>query len=209
MPVGIFMFVSVATRQKMRKSFLLGGVVLMLLTWMGCVAFGAVTGNAPQAYGVHSTPEFTRQLADGNAYELSEGLSFYLRIYDRKTGELYVSRPVKIGSKLFFGWIHSLEKIPWNEYYHVDKDLRLILDAITFPAFGAGIPENKGRICYVKDGLIHMEEIDQPFEELLWLNSHMATQEILIDGKYVARGSSLPQHTQLRLVIEKGDANEI
>jgi hypothetical protein len=132
---------------------------------------------------------------------------FYLRIYDWKTGELYVSRPVKVGSELFFGWIHSLEKIPWNEYYHVDGDLRLVLDAITFPAFGAGIPESKGRICYVKDGLIHMEEIDQPFEELVWLNSHTATQEIRIDGRYLTKGSALPQHTRLRLVIERGDAN--
>jgi hypothetical protein len=134
--------------------------------------------------------------------------SFYLRIYDWKTGELRVSEPVKVGGEVFFGWIHSLEKIPWNEYYHVDENLRLILDAITFPAFGAGIPENKGRICYVKDGLIHMEEIDQPFEELVWLNSHTATQEIRIDGKYVTKGSALPQHTRLRLVIERGDGNE-
>jgi hypothetical protein len=134
--------------------------------------------------------------------------ALYLRIYDWKTGELYVSRPVRVGSTLFFGWIHSLEKIPWNEYYHVDKNLNLVLDAITFPAFGAGIPENKGRICYVENGLIHMEEIDQSFEELVWLNSHTATQEIQIDGNYVTKGSALPQHTRLRLVIEGDDVDE-
>jgi hypothetical protein len=131
--------------------------------------------------------------------------SFYLRIYDWKTGELYISRPADIGSELFFGWIHSLEKIPWNEYYHVGKDLSLVLHAITFPAFGAGIPENKGRVCYVENGLIHMEEIDQLFTELVWLNSHTATQEIRLDGKYVTRGSELPQHVRLRLVIERGE----
>ncbi|MDR2178743.1 MAG: DUF1850 domain-containing protein [Synergistaceae bacterium] len=135
------------------------------------------------------------------------GVGLHVRIYDWKTGELYVSEPVKVGSKLFFGWVHSLEKIPWNEYYHVDSGLGLVLDAITFPAFGAGIPENKGRVCYVENGLIHMEEIDQPFQELLWLNSHTATQEIRIDGRYITQGSALPQHTRLRLVIERGDAN--
>jgi hypothetical protein len=126
-----------------------------------------------------------------------------LRIYDWKTGAVYAEVPAKVGSRLFFGWIHSLEKIPWNEYFHVDSRYDLILDAITFPAFGAGIPEDKGRVCYVKDGLIHMEEIGQVFKELHWLNSHTATRDIALDGALVARGADLPQHARLRLVIEK------
>ena len=126
-----------------------------------------------------------------------------LRISDWKTGAVYAEAPARPGSRLFFGWIHSLEKIPWNEYFHIAPSLDLVLDAITFPAFGAGIPEDKGRVCYVKDGLIHMEEIDQVFPELVWLNSHTATRDIILDGTLVTRGSELPQHTRLRLVIEK------
>jgi hypothetical protein len=127
----------------------------------------------------------------------------HLRVYDWKTGELYAETEAHIGSRLFFGWIHSLEKIPWNEYYHVGEKLEFVLDAITFPAFGAGIPENKGRVCYVKDGLIHMEEIDERFPEIVWLNSHTATQEITLDGRRFAKGDELPHHTRLRLVIEQ------
>jgi hypothetical protein len=126
-----------------------------------------------------------------------------LRIYDWKTGAVYAEVPARAGGRLFFGWIHSLEKIPWNEYFHVDAEHNLILDAITFPAFGAGIPENKGRVCYVRDGLIHMGEIGQVFKELHWLNSHTATRDIVFDGTLVARGADLPQHTRLRLAIEK------
>lgn len=126
-----------------------------------------------------------------------------LRIYDWKTDAVYAEAPATAGSTLFFGWVHSWENIPWNEYYHVDEHYNLVLDAITFPAFGAGIPEDKGRVCYVKDGLIHMEGIDQVFPELAWLNSHTATREILLDGMHVASGGELPQHTRLRLVIEK------
>ena len=128
--------------------------------------------------------------------------AIYLRVYDWKTGELHIETPAKTGGKLFFGWMHSLEKIPWNEYYHIGENLDLILDSITFPAFGAGIPENKGQVCYVKDGLIHMEEIGQKFAEIVWLNSHTATREITLDGKHVFRGSELPHHTRLRLVVE-------
>ncbi|MDR2175626.1 MAG: DUF1850 domain-containing protein [Synergistaceae bacterium] len=133
---------------------------------------------------------------------VSQG-GFVLRVRDWKTGAVYAELPAKEGSGLFFGWIHSLEKIPWNEYYHIDGKGHLVLDAITFPAFGAGIPEDKGRVCYVKDGLIHMEEIGQVFEELVWLNSHSATQDILLDGERVARGDTLPQHRRVRLTVER------
>ena len=130
-----------------------------------------------------------------------------LRVYDRQTGVLYAEAPARVNSRLFFGWIHSLEKIPWNEYYHVDEKGNLVLDAITFPAFGAGIPEDAGRVCYVRDGLIHMEEIGRVFTELVWLNSHSATRDITLDGKPVTRGSDLPHHTGIRLCIEKGEQN--
>ncbi|MDR1936837.1 MAG: DUF1850 domain-containing protein [Candidatus Accumulibacter sp.] len=126
-----------------------------------------------------------------------------LRIENWKTGAILAEVPARVGSRLFFGWIHSLEKIPWNEYFHVDAEYNLILDAITFPAFGAGIPEDKGRVCYVKDGLIHMEGIDQVFKELHWLNSQTATRDIVLDGARVASGSELPQHARLRLTVKK------
>lgn len=129
--------------------------------------------------------------------------SLYLRIYDWKTGELYIEAPAKVGSMLFFGWIHSLEKFPWNEYYHVGENLDLVLDVITFPAFGAGVPENKGRSYVDENGLIRMEKIGDVYKELVWLNSHAATQEITLDGRHVTRGSELPHQTRLRLVIEQ------
>jgi hypothetical protein len=128
-----------------------------------------------------------------------------LRVYDRHKGTLYAEAPARVNSRLFFGWMHSLEKIPWNEYYHVGEKGELVLDAITFPAFGAGIPADAGRVCYVRDGLIHMEEIGRVFMELVWLNSHTATRDIVLDETLVTRGSSLPHHAEIRLRIEKGE----
>ncbi|MDR1965989.1 MAG: DUF1850 domain-containing protein [Synergistaceae bacterium] len=136
------------------------------------------------------------------------GDGVFLRIRDWKTGEMLAEAPARVGGRVFFGWIHSLELIPWGEYYHIDENLSLILDAITFPAFGAGIPENKGKVCYVRDGLIYMEGIGQKFDELAWLNSHTATQEITLDEMFVARGAALPHHARLRLVVERGEVNE-
>ena len=126
-----------------------------------------------------------------------------LRIYDYKSGEVYVEVPAKGGDKLFFGWIHSWEKIPWNEYYTIMPDNTIVLDSISFPAFGAGIPENKGKVCRVENGMIYMEEIGQVFPEFSWLNSHFATREIILNRQLISKGDMLPEHTRLRLVVER------
>jgi hypothetical protein len=129
-----------------------------------------------------------------------------LRIYDWQTGEVYIEHPVMPGDELYFGWLHSLEKIPWDEYYHIDEELNLILDTIRFPAFGAGIPENKGTICYIKDGLIYMSGIDQMFTEFDWMNSQTGAQEIHVAGEFVTRGSELPKR-RLILKISRRNPN--
>jgi hypothetical protein len=126
-----------------------------------------------------------------------------LRIYDYRSGEIYVEVPAKEGDKLFFGWVHSWEKIPWHEYYHIAQDNSLVLDTISFPAFGAGIPENKGKVCRIENGLIYMDEIGQVFPEFNWINSHFATREIILNGQLISKGDMLPEHTRLRLVVER------
>ena len=126
-----------------------------------------------------------------------------LRIYDYRSGEIYVEVPAKEGDKLFFGWVHSWEKIPWHEYYHIAQDNSLVLDTISFPAFGAGIPENKGKVCSIENGLIYMDEIGQVFPEFNWINSHFATREIILNGQLISKGDMLPEHTRLRLVVER------
>ncbi|MFV0496956.1 MAG: DUF1850 domain-containing protein [Candidatus Fimivivens sp.] len=116
---------------------------------------------------------------------------------------MYAQVPAKAGDTLFFGWMHSLEKIPWNEYYHIAPDNALVLDTISFPAFGAGIPENKGKTCRIEDGLIYMDEIGQEFDEFVWINSHYAVRDIKLNDALIASGNQLPEHTRLRLVIER------
>ena len=125
-----------------------------------------------------------------------------LRISDWQTGEVLVEHQASPGDVLYFGWIHSLEKIPWDEYYRIDGDFHLILDTISFPAFGAGIPHDKG-IVQIKDGIIYMSEINQKFLELVWINSADFTQEIRVAGEFVTRGSELPHNRRLVLTVER------
>ncbi len=127
-----------------------------------------------------------------------------LQIYDYRTKQVYVEASVRPGDRLFFGWVHSLEKIPWHEYYHVTEDYTLMLDTISFPAFGAGIPANKGTRVRIEGGLIFMEGIGQEFQEFDWLNSHFATREIKLNGVLLTTGQALPEHERLVLKIKRG-----
>jgi hypothetical protein len=116
-------------------------------------------------------------------------------------GQVLVQEPIQVGDQFTFNWIHSLEKIPWDEFYHVDDQLNLVLDTIRFPAFGAGIPEDKGKRSYIKDGLIYMDQIDQVFPEIVWLNSVTATQDLAINGRVITKGASLPADKRLQLSV--------
>ena len=77
------------------------------------------------------------------------------------------------------------------------------MDTIAFPAFGAGIPENKGTKVWIKDGMIYMGNINQVFHEFTWINSHFATRDIKLNGQLIARGATLPEHTRVNLAIVK------
>ena len=129
-----------------------------------------------------------------------------LKIYDYETEAVYVQSPVQSGDRLFFGWVHSLEKIPWHEYYHITADDTLVLDTISFPAFGAGIPEAKGTRVRVENGLIFMEGINQEFKQFDWINSHFATREIKLNDTLLTSGRELPEHKRLVLKIERGES---
>ncbi|MDR0627110.1 MAG: DUF1850 domain-containing protein [Bifidobacteriaceae bacterium] len=124
-----------------------------------------------------------------------------LRIERVDDAVVLVSVPVQVGDQFVFGWEHSLEKIPWDEFYHVDSDLDLVLDTIRFPAFGAGIPEAKGTDTWIEGGAIHMGGIDEPYAELVWINSSTATKDLTLDGAVIARGQDLPPGARLRLSI--------
>lgn len=125
-----------------------------------------------------------------------------LKIFVWKTGEVILTESVATGDKIDVFWTHSLEKIPWNEYYTLREDNVLVLDTITFPAFGAGIPANKGKTRIGDDGLIYMEKIGQEFQYFKWLNSKF-TREIRVNGRLIVRGTELPNRQVLILRIER------
>ncbi|NME35938.1 MULTISPECIES: DUF1850 domain-containing protein [Fusobacterium] len=126
-----------------------------------------------------------------------------LLIYNIKTNEIYVKEKVKTDDFIEYKWIHSFEHIPWNEKFQIQKNNSLILREISVAGFGAGIPENKGDVKVEKDGLVHMKNINQPFENIQWINSKTALIYISLNGKILTKGYILPHHELMKLEIRR------
>ncbi len=126
-----------------------------------------------------------------------------LRITHQSTNEEYFSVPVKTSDVLTYGWIHSLEHIPWTEQYIILDNDKLLLKKITMTAFGAGIPHNKGNVTRIENGLIIMDEIDEEFDGINWIHSQTANEYIMLNDEIILIGKDLPHHASLRLNIEK------
>lgn len=132
----------------------------------------------------------------------SMGHAKVLTIFNQETGEIYLERRVKAEDTLEYQWIHSFEHIPWNEKFKVMDDNHLLLYEINVAGFGAGIPENKG-IVRIENGTIIMSEINQIFEKIDWINSATALSYIKVNGEIIIKGSGMPHHKPIELIIKE------
>jgi hypothetical protein len=117
--------------------------------------------------------------------------------------EVYLTADVSQGDKLTYGWMHSLEHIPWTEDYYIQENNHLLLSRITIVGFGAGIPHNKGKVTRIEDGTIVIEQIDEDFEKIDWIHSQTAMEYIKLNDQTIVKGPNLPHHEPLKLKIEK------
>jgi hypothetical protein len=122
-----------------------------------------------------------------------------LIIRNQRTNEIYLQKTVHKSDIIIFGWIHSFEHIPWNEYYKVLEDDQLLLETIEIAGFGAGIPNNKGKVTVDDNG---MSDINEKFEHINWIHSQTALDFIKLDEAIIGRGSDFPHHESLILEIK-------
>lgn len=130
------------------------------------------------------------------------GYTKVLTISHQETGEIYVKMRVQSGDELNYKWIHSFEHIPWIEEYKILDNNSLQLYEIKVAGFGAGIPENEGKV-EIRDGMVVMSDLDQNFEEINWINSNTALSYISINDDEIIKGSELPHHERLKLVVKE------
>jgi len=126
-----------------------------------------------------------------------------LRITNQETKEEYLAVKVKESDVLTYGWTHSFEHIPWTEQYVILDNDKLLLRKITVAGFGAGIPNNKGKVTRIENGSITMDEINEEFDEINWIHSQTAMNYIKLNDRVIIDGKDLPHHTALNLRIDE------
>ena len=126
-----------------------------------------------------------------------------LSITNQETNEEYFSVKVKESDTLTYGWTHSFEHIPWTEQYIILDNDKLLLRQITVAGYGAGIPNNKGKVTRVENGSIIMDEINEEFDEINWIHSQTAMNYIKLNDRVIVEGNELPHHTALNLRIDE------
>lgn len=126
-----------------------------------------------------------------------------LTITNQKTDEVYLSEIVEYPYRITYGWIHSFEHIPWTEEYIINDSNKLLLKKITVAGFGAGIPNDKGVVTIDDNGIIIMDEIDEEFLSIIWINSNTALEYISVNDEVLVRGSELPHHEFLELKVKE------
>ena len=125
-----------------------------------------------------------------------------LVIRNAETGEIYASAAVRAGDTVEFGWTHSFEHIPWNEYYEILKDGSFVLHTISVAGFGAGIPAEMDVTYRYEDGLIYMDGIESHFPQFNWINSQTALREIRVNGEMLITGTDMPHHEKMVLFVK-------
>ncbi len=128
--------------------------------------------------------------------------SHIMVVESAETGKVYASAKIKEGDELSFGWEHSFEHIPWNEYYEIEEDGSFLLHTISVAGFGAGIPAEMDCEYRYEDGLIYMDGIESRFEQFNWINSQTALKEISLNGEQLLTGADMPHHEKMILSIK-------
>ncbi len=125
-----------------------------------------------------------------------------MTVSHQATGEVVYRALVQPGDVLEYEWIHSFELIPYTEEFVIEKKGLLRLTTIRVAGFGAGIPENKGKMT-VEDGMVVMSEIDEIFEEINWIHTTSNLTRITLKGETILRGTDLPHHEPYNLRVEE------
>ncbi|MGV8146965.1 MAG: DUF1850 domain-containing protein [Alkaliphilus sp.] len=69
-------------------------------------------------------------------------------------------------------WIHSVELEPWIEYFSVDDELNVVLNATKFKAFGAGVPHSAGKKTTIENGFIMFSDINKTMPYIIYVISN-------------------------------------
>lgn len=78
-----------------------------------------------------------------------------------------------------------------------------MLTETRFQSFGAGVPNNKGKVSF-KDGFVVMEDLNEKKDAYYWIHSQLAELTVYKNGKKLLLPGDVPHHHKVEMFIEKG-----
>ncbi|GAB4074898.1 hypothetical protein GCM10028778_24010 [Barrientosiimonas marina] len=111
--------------------------------------------------------------------------SVHVMLGEADNGDVLLAQRVNTDTQWSSRYIHSVEKCPIIEKYEIDDQYKMVLMESWNCSFGAGIATQSppGATDRLEDGYYVIDDIDKPFDDVLFHPVSIAEQELTIDGE--------------------------
>lgn len=136
------------------------------------------------------------------AFFLKLSLRTQIIVEDAKTGEIYLSCPLRMGGEFSVEFIHSVNKSPVEDFYQVRKD-GIYVVRTKYYGFGAGVQTEleDGQILTYEDNGSSMviSGIDRRMDDLQYIVGTVSDHVLRIGGKEISLRDTCGRNTRVRI----------
>lgn len=121
-------------------------------------------------------------------------------IEDAKSDLLLATFPAPESQAFHIAFKHSVNRTEVREYYVVHQGT-LVLSRAEYSSFGAGmpeVPEKSGSVLESREGVLQLNDINQPMESFIYRVGTIANHTLVLDGRAVPLKSVAPPQSALR-----------
>ncbi|GBF12165.1 DUF1850 domain-containing protein [Tepidibacillus infernus] len=123
-----------------------------------------------------------------------------LVLTDGQTDQVLERFSLQNNNKFSILYIHSIHRTPVQEFYHVDKQLNIVLDKVIFESYGVGIPSEieNGEKFKIENGKFILDSIHRVFpyfdqrvgqvianHKLLIQNKELPLSKLTVPGHWI------------------------
>lgn len=112
---------------------------------------------------------------------------------------VFRSVPVDDDSKVAMTWMHSVDKTPWWEYYHIVGG-EFVLGCTELALMGAGTPFNAPR-TEIDGDMVRLCGLDERFPVIRWIHSHRVHHRIYLDEELLLHTRAIDHHVRAEMIV--------
>ena len=104
-------------------------------------------------------------------------------------GRIVFQSPVDQSSRFSLIYIHSIHRTPVEEFFIINGERQIVLDAMVFESYGVGMPTSlEGNETFrMADGKMRIENINQTLPAF-----DLRIGQVIADHKLILRGQEIP-----------------